>query len=514
VEIAEGIGRMRRVRIARHDRCGRMAHQLATASVGIGAARTHSIRFFALVAIAGAATACGGPVGEPKFALAECEIAGAKEKARCGMLEVPENWDKPNGRKISLNIVVVPAIEPTGLSPLFDLAGGPGVAATVGADYFLTDGSANRAKRDVVLVDQRGTGGSAPLRCPELENASPLTRMYPLELVRACRKTLAESHDLSQYTTLASVRDLDAVRQAIGANTIDLFGLSYGAKLAQAYIRAHPDRVRSAMMMGVPPTDLKAPLHHARNAEKTLRRIFADCAADAACAAAYPALEAKWSAVGDLFGAVPVTMSTPDGEIAVERGPFMEAFRSLLGSESGQRRVPRLIYAAAAGDFKPFVDAAANGPRGFIAEGLYLSIECAEGAPLIDPDEIEAATARSFLGRYRVDEQLAACKEWGTPAAPAAFAEPVVSATPVFLLAGGRDHVTPREFAERVARGFSNHRLIVVEEMAHNADAISSIACIDRMAQDFDADADPAAIDASCTVEMKAPPFDLGESAR
>jgi pimeloyl-ACP methyl ester carboxylesterase len=268
-----------------------------------------------LVLIAGACavSACGGARSPAPLVLAECEVKGATEKARCGTLEVPENWDVPGARKIALNVVVVPAIEPSGLSPLFDLAGGPGAAATNGAAYFLTEGSAVRARRDVVLVDQRGTGASAPLRCPELENASPLLRMYPPEKVRACRDELSRNHDLSQYTTAASVRDMEAVREAIGAKTIDLFGMSYGTKLAQAYVRAHPDRVRTATLMGVAPMDLKTPLSHARNAEAALRRIFNDCAADPACAAAYPSLEADWASIGALFDAGPIAMATPDG---------------------------------------------------------------------------------------------------------------------------------------------------------------------------------------------------------
>jgi pimeloyl-ACP methyl ester carboxylesterase len=191
----------------------------------------------------------------------------------------------------------------------------------------------------------------------------------------------------------------------------------------------------------------------------------------------------------------------------------MEAFRALLGSESGQRSVPKLVRATANRDFAPFVEAVTRGPRGFLAEGLYLSIECAEGTSLIDPDEIDASAAGTFLGRYRVDEQVVACREWGTPAAPKAFAEPVVSETPVFLLVGGHDHVTPPGLAERVARGFTNHRLVVVEEMAHNASAISNIQCVDRMIAAFDGAADPKIIDAACAVDMKAPPFDLGSTA-
>lgn len=447
----------------------------------------------------------------PDLKLSPCSVDGTEEKALCGLLEVPENWDQPKGRTIFLNIVVAPAVNPSGLAPLFDIAGGPGVSATQGAGYYLTEGAAIRANRDVVLVDQRGTGASAPLRCPDLENASPLTRMYPLEKVRACRDALSKDHDLTQYTTLAAVRDFDAVRSALGAEKIDLFGLSYGTKFAQAYIREFPSRVRSATLMGAAPMDLRTPLFHARNSENALQLIFADCAADAACNAAYPALKADWASVLARFDEGPVAMATPDGELQVERGPFTEAFRALLNSESGQRAAPKLIHSAASGDFAPFVAATTFGPRGFIAEGLYLSIECSEGAPFITEEEIAAATAGTFLGRYRVDEQLKACAEWPVKKLPADFTEPVVSDVPVLLLSGGRDHVTPKDYALRIAEGFSNSRVVIVEEMAHFPGAISGVECIDRITLAFDATAEPSEIDVSCIEDMKAPPFALPE---
>ncbi len=441
--------------------------------------------------------------------LVECAVKGAEDKVKCGSLEVPESWEQPDGRKISLKIVVVPAAKPTGLAPLFDFAGGPGMAVTDGAAFYLTVGAANRATRDIVLVDQRGTGGSAPLRCAELEAASPLTRMYPVDRVRVCREALAKDHDLAQYTTLAAARDIDAVRAAIGAEKIDLFGLSYGTKLAQAYIREFPSHVRSAVLAGSAPMDLKTPLYHARNSENALRLIFTNCAADADCAAVYPSLEDDWAAIVARFEAGPVAMATPDGDLMVERGPFMETFRALLTTEGGQRRAPKLIRAVATGDFAPFVKATTSGPRGFIAEGLYLSVECAEGSALIDPAEIDAAKADTFLDRYRIDEQLGACAEWPIAEISPEFAEPVTSDVPTLIIAGGRDHVTPKDYAMRIAEGFSNSRVILIEELAHVADAISNIECFDNMALAFYEGADPDAVDASCIAEMKAPAFEL-----
>lgn len=467
------------------------------------------IKFSLPIIVALMLSSCAEHMGQQPIAFEDCAVEGATEKARCGTLEVPENWDEPGGRKISLNIVVAPAMKSTGRAPLFDLAGGPGLPSTGSAGFYLTDGAAYRAERDIVLVDQRGTGASSPLRCPELERGSPLARMYPPDDVRKCKVTLEQDHDLRQYTTLASIRDLDAVRAALGADKIDLFGLSYGTKFAQAYIREFPDRVRSAILMSAAPMDLKTPLFHARNAEETLQQVFDDCAADAECAAAYPSLMSDFDALVAQFAQGPVRMNTPDGELDVERGPFMEAMRGQLGVEIGQRRLPRLIAAGAKGDFAPFVKAMTSGPGGIFAEGLYLSLECAEGAALIDDSEIEAATANTFLGRYRVDEQRAACAEWPIADVPPAFSEPVVSDVPVLLISGGRDYVTPTAYSERIVKGFVNGRLIVIDEMSHSGETIGNIECIDKMASAFYAAADASAVDSSCVAGMKAPPFEL-----
>jgi pimeloyl-ACP methyl ester carboxylesterase len=437
----------------------------------------------------------------------ECPVPGAVETARCGTLDVPENWDQPDGSRISLYVMLIPALEPDGSAPLFDLAGGPGVAATTGADFYLSDGRAMRRNRDVVLVDQRGTGSSAPLRCHALESALPLTRMYPPEDVVRCRQELEVQHDLTRFTTAAAARDLEAVRVAIGAEQVDLFGLSYGTKLAQAYIRAYPGRVRAAAFLGTVPMSMRTPLEHAASAERTLRDILADCAADSACATAYPALAEEWQALLARFEAGPVSMTFQGSDLPVERGPFAESIRAAMTTDAGQRRIPAVIHAAAHGDFAPFLDLVRPGGGPSIAEGLYLSVECSEGALRIAGDEIPAATAGTFLGRYRVDEQLGACRDWPRRAIDDSFFEPVRSDVPALFLAGGRDHVTPLRYAEAVAAGFPNSRIVVVDDMPHFPVALSNLECLDSMLLAFYAAADAAAVDTACVAAMKAPPF-------
>jgi pimeloyl-ACP methyl ester carboxylesterase len=476
------------------------------------AAQSSGLRLECLALLSAAALAALPARAEspgPRIDLSSCPVPGVAETAQCGTLEVPENRDLPDGRRIALKVMVIPAIEPKGAAPLFDLAGGPGMAATIGADFYLTAGRAMRAHRDVVLVDQRGTGASTPLRCKELEAVSPVARMYPPADVDKCRAELASGHDLTRYATADAVRDLEAVREALGAEQIDLFGISYGTRLGQAYIRAHPSRVRSAAFLGTVPIDLRTPLEHAQSSERTLRDIFADCAADAACGAAYPRLAEEWEAVLARFADGPVIMHVGDSPLPVERGPFAEALRATMTTDSGQRRLPALIHAAAGGDFAPFMKAVGSGGSSMIAEGLYLSVECAESAPRITETDIAASSTGTFLGRYRVDEQLGACRRWPRREIDEAFFEPVTSEVPVLFLAGGRDHVAPPRYTEAVARGFSRSRIVLIEEMPHFAVAMSNLECLDAMLLEFYASADAGDVDTSCVASMKAPSFDL-----
>lgn len=443
----------------------------------------------------------------PPLMLESCAVTGADEPALCGTLEVPEDWDRMGSRRIPLKVMVIPAVESTGAAPLFDLAGGPGMAATIGADFYLTVGGAHRQGRDVVLVDQRGTGTSSPLRCPALEAAPPVAHMYPPADVESCREELAARHDLTRYTTEAAVRDLEAVRSALGADRIDLFGMSYGTKLAQAYIRAHPGRVRAAAFLGTVPMDLRTPLEHAASAERTLKDIFADCAADAACAAAYPRLSADWSALLARFDQGPVSMQVAGTAFDVARGPFAESLRATMTTDAGQRRIPALVAAAARGDFGPYLDAVGSGGSSMIAEGLYLSIECSEGAPRISEPDIAAATAGTFLGRYRIDEQLGACRAWPRREIAEEFFAPVKADVPVLIIAGGRDHVAPLRYSEAVAAGFPGSRIVLIDEMPHFPVAMSNLECLDAMLLAFYAAGDAAAVDAACAATMKAPPF-------
>src|SRR4051812_38177409 len=197
----------------------------------------------------------------PSLDLAPCPADGALKGAWCGSLTAAEDPAHPEGRKIPIRVVVVRALSPApGAVPLFHLDGGPGVAASGAADFYLGPGSEYHRTRDVVLVDQRGTGGSNPLHCPALERRSPLDDYEPVELVAECRRELETRADLAMYSTEQAAADLDRVRAALGYDRVDLWALSYGTRLAQVYMKHFGARVHAGVLVGFAPLDYKAPL--------------------------------------------------------------------------------------------------------------------------------------------------------------------------------------------------------------------------------------------------------------
>ncbi|MCI0451141.1 MAG: alpha/beta hydrolase [Candidatus Latescibacteria bacterium] len=443
-------------------------------------------------------------------------VEGVAETLLAGKLSVPEDRSKPKGRTITLHIVVVPALT-NGIkdAPLFDLAGGPGLPASGAASWYAADSTGYRATRDIILVDQRGTGQSNPLRCPELETVSKLARMYDPAAVRRCRDELAKDADLSQYGTLQAVHDLEAVRVALGFETIDLMGLSYGTVVAQVYMREYPHNVRCAVLTGTVPIDEKLPLHHARGAEDVLQNVLDDCEFDPLCDQAFPSLRGEWRDLLASFDAGPVNAIYHDSLdtrlVALERGPFCEGLRTLLMTTPVQRRLPYILHRAAEGDFFPFFSLVSpdSGEASPFAEGMYLCVTCPEGTQRITSDEIEIETAGTFLGRYRVDEQVGACNEWGLPPLSDEALAPVSASIPTLLLAGGMDYVTPVEWAQHVSSRLTDSRVVVIDYLGHYPDGMANMGCLDELIRAFLRAGTTVDLDISCVDTMTPPPFAL-----
>ena len=229
---------------------------------------------------------------KPPLELKTCQVKGIKGDVKCGTLEIFENRATRKGRKIPINIVVLPATgakrEP---DPVFYFAGGPGSAATEDAPGIAGMLASIREHRDLVFVDQRGTGQSNPLNCDLFNPADPQSyfgSFFPVDDVRKCREQLEPKADLTLYTTTIAMDDLDDVRAALGYEQINLYGGSYGTRAALVYLRQHPKHVRTVMLHGVAPTNQLMPLNFPQDTERALQGVLSECEADETCNKAFP----------------------------------------------------------------------------------------------------------------------------------------------------------------------------------------------------------------------------------
>lgn len=450
-----------------------------------------------------------GPAGA-SLVLEACELPGFEGAARCGTLPVWEDPEAAEGRKIGLRVAVLPATgaEASGAAapPLFALTGGPGQSAVQGAGLFARVFAEARKTRDLVLVDQRGTGGSNPLRCPfpgnDEDPQSYLGDQLPVAAFEACLETLEADPRL--YTTAIAADDLDRVREALGYQRIDLYGFSYGTRVALVYLRRHPERVRSAILAGAVPTDMKVPTHHAPDAQRALDLLFEECAADAGCAAAYPDLEEKFWAVWERLGEAPVEVDLLDpktgreSRVTLTRDHFAEEMRwRLYDAESNF--IPPLIERAHRGDFHDIAALLLRlrrilGASQALATGMFMSVTCAEDVPFIDPEEARRLAEGTFLGPYRVEQQREACAVWPRGEVPEGFTDPVRSEAPVLILSGYRDPVTPPKWGESVAAHLPNGRHVVLRHGFHAGMG----ECEGGLMNRFLIEGSAAGLDASC----------------
>jgi pimeloyl-ACP methyl ester carboxylesterase len=454
----------------------------------------------------------------PSFQLAPCDVAGLRQ-ARCGTYEVWEDRARKAGRRIGLKIVVVPATGPERRpDPFVFLNGGPGESATMAAAGLAHEFAEIIEHRDLLLVDQRGTGGSNPLDCqlygPDLQ--SFLGDFFPPEAVRKCRVELEPKADLTLYTTSLAADDLEEVRGALGYPALNLLGGSYGTRAALVFMRRHPTSVRTATLQGVAPPPFPMPLNFARDAQRALDGVLAECAAEPACSRAFPNPPAELKAVFATLERGPVRAEMLDPEtgnpttVSLPRDLVAEAIRYLLYQSSGASMIPALLHQAAAGDFGPFAEFAAFGRRAIVssgADGLYLSVTCAEDLPRIAPGEGEHAAAGTFLADYRLRQQRRACELWPRMAPPPAFGEPVAASTPTLLLSGQWDPVTPPSQAEQALRSLPHGRHLVVASGGHSFSGLTGADCVTRLTTDFVEAGSAQGLDTSCISAMKRPPF-------
>jgi pimeloyl-ACP methyl ester carboxylesterase len=447
------------------------------------------LRVLALFLVCGVATAANLV---PRFESAACPFEGADDRAdvQCGFLFVRENRALPDGRVLRLSVAVLKSsAENPQADPLVFLSGGPGDASVkhtirrLGSPFW----ARYREARDLIFFDQRGTGFSDPEFCPEMSFAlSTATfrglsaadrKTFVVAAVAACReKVRAQGIDLAFYNSSVSAQDLDDLRRALGYEQWNLFGVSYGTRLALTAMRETPAGIRSAIIDSVDPPN--APLAHSKDAlMRSLDRAFEQCAADAECNAAYPTLEQDvFSALND-FEINPMTLEMgdpgrfPEGRIVIDGNLLAWGLFQGFYDRDFVRIFPLFVRESRARN-EAVLTALADGlVREPLNAGLQYAVDCTEGITRISPEMVEADGSRhpQLAVWQAYADQDAVCGAWNDQRATEWNSQAVRSELPTLIFAGEFDPITPPANARLAADSLPNSTFIEVPAVGHGA---------------------------------------------
>lgn len=434
-------------------------------------------------------------------------------EARCGSYDVAENPDQPDGKQISLNVAYAPATgRSTSPDPVFFFAGGPGQAASETWVIIRSTLDQIRKSRDIVMIDQRGTGKSNKLAC-QSEIEEDLNQEIDLELVRTeTEKCLAAlDGDPRFYTTTIAMADYNQVRQAMGYDKINLMGVSYGTRAAQVYLRNYPETVRTMTLDSVVPMQLALGQDHAQMLDKSVAAVFADCANDADCSDLFPhqaeelhQLFAQLREVPQHTSIIhPVTGLTQD--ITISADVLAVAIRFLSYSSESQALIPLLVHEAlTTGNLSRLAVQAMlvmSGLNEMLAQGMEMSVLCNEDYPFLN---LAADNSETLLGDLFLQVTDVRCQVWPRTSIPDDFHQPVISDIPVLLMSGARDPVTPPEYAALSAEGFSNSLNLVARGQAHS---VMKNVCLKQITTAFIESGSVEGLDTSCVDNIQPSPF-------
>lgn len=469
-----------------------------------------------------ARVSAAAPSGTDALPLTPCHLsipqATVRIAARCGSFSVAENPADADGRRIELAVAMLPSTSRQRVAdPLVFITGGPGQSAL--ESYVLASGAFRRIgrDRDILLVDQRGTGKSNRLSCtiPDSHEELTASRAQRQAWMRACLDGLPG--DPRFYTTSVAIRDLDAVRAALGYERLNLYGVSYGSRVAQAYARRYPERTRAVILDGVVPMDLALGPDISLDAQRALRLLFQRCADDSACNERFPALAESFAQVQAQLRESPLQLVLADPvtaeltELMFSDDYFTSVIRMFSYAPETVALLPLLIdHAAAYGDFAPLAAQALLVMQDLgdsIAAGMHNAVVCTEDLPFIaDSPDLRARLRDTYLGANTLEFLADACEVWPAGVIDDDFKAPWASDVPTLVLSGEADPVTPPRNGERLLETLTNARHVVGPGQGHG---LAARGCVPRLMAEFVAGADPSVLDTDCVARIAPAPFFL-----
>lgn len=474
------------------------------------ALRPLSLLFLLLAPATGLCAAASSLTLEPCHVTDPSGTRGAD--AECGTLPVPLDYEDPDGAQLELSVVRVPALAAEPAESAFTvIQGGPGGSSI---DLYLSISGAFDGvlrERDILLVDQRGTGRSAPQRCPG-ESAIELDAPFDAETARAEAKACLEALDADprQFTTSVAVRDLDRVRAALGYARLDVYGTSYGTRVALHYLHRYPERVRSLVIDGVAPVGWVLGPTIAEDAQRALDALFERCRSEPACAERFGDPSATFTELLERMDASPEQVSLRDPvtgeatEIRLAREQLTMAVRMLSYQPESAALLPLLIDQAAKGDLAPLTAQAAMIMASLgdaLAIAMHNSVVCSEDMPFVDaaPDASD-----TYLGDAQFGVLEALCDVWPRGVVDPDLREPFTSDVPALVLSGSEDPVTPPANGHQAAQQLTRSLELVSEGQGHGQ---IMRGCIPRLLADFVSSADPDSLETDCVEDLGPTPI-------
>ena len=467
-------------------------------------------------------TALGQQEGlAPTLPLEDCRIRAGEGfpgiKARCGNFTRPEDPSDPASPLLELRVAVIPALslEPEA-DPLVPIAGGPGQSTIEFYAAYRTAFEEVRRSRDIVLLDQRGTGNSAKMHCEVDEEIieGAFSREQTIEVTRTCLDSLP--HDPRFFTTSVAVTDLEALREALGYSQFNLYGISYGSRVAQHFVRRYPDSTRTVIIDGVAAPQIALGPGIAIESQNALDAIFDRCAEDEACQERFPDIRNEFSLLRASLAEVPVIIRMADpvsgtsDDVEFSDQEMAGAIRLLAYHQRSVALLPLLIDEAINGNFQPlaaqFMMIAENMSEA-LSIGMHNSVICTEDAPWfadenVARDELEA----TYIGPVQLEALEAICSVWPEGILDEEFKTPLATDIPVLLLSGEADPITPPEYADLAAVDMSNALLLTGKKQGHGQAALG---CMPGIIGDFVSNASIEGLETECLERLFAMPFFL-----
>ena len=447
---------------------------------------------------------------------------GANEiDAECATLTRPENPNKPNGKTIDLFVAKLPSLSPSPAADAFTIIqGGPGGSSVDLAINFKAFLDIVRAKRDVIVIDQRGTGRSNKLNCDIDSNESATNSFDPIITAKLTRDCIAKltQHDLGAYTTSVAVQDLEALRMAAGYQQLSLYGVSYGTRVAQHYLRRFPQQTRTIIIDGVVDIGLNlAGAEIALRSQNAFDQMVKRCNETASCVSQFGNIKQQFKSLRQRLKSqtIKVTVAHPNtGEkqaVTLTESTLLIAVRLMPYSTESLSLLPLLINSAFNGNYTPLATQSItdtdNLTKGF-AIGMHNSVMCTEDTPFVASNAAEQ-TKNTYFGSLMVDSMRITCQLWPKGIIDDDFLEPFESDVPVLILSGETDPITPPANGERAASMFQNSKHIIVPAHGHG---VVGRGCVPFLVNDFLDDTNLDTLKTDCIKREHALPFFINTS--